>query len=256
MRNALWGTLFSLGTMGCADALIQHGPPAKPYDAVIVLGCPTLEDGSLTRCQLGRAGHASALWSKGWAKAFIVSGAAVHTPYVEAEAIAMAMVELGVPADKIWLETDALHTDENVYYSMKLAKKLGFEDLAVASNGGHAAFACKMMMGWGHPCKALAMDIPELERIMPPHEAKLRAIRAHRVEDWVDLDDLEERMYWDTGRSRLPSFLLYPLLAGGSGYLPIAPTHLVPVTWSERASQVGMGKSTEVGTVVAKPKID
>ncbi len=226
--------LAPLFATGCADALLEHGPPAKPHDAVIVLGCPAEEDGSLSRCQLGRAGHAYSIWKKGWAKAFIVSGAAVHSPYVEAEAMAMAMALLGVPADKIWLETDALHTDENVYYSMKLARKLGFEDLAIASNGGHAAFACKMMLNWGHPCVGMALDVQELETFMPARFAELHALRARRVEAWMDLDEREERTYQDTGRSRLPSFVLYPLMAAGSGYLPIAPEHVVPTTWADR----------------------
>jgi hypothetical protein len=220
---------------GCADAMMEHGAPRRPHDAIIVLGCPSEEDGSLSRCQLGRAGHAYALWKKGWTSAFIVSGAAVHTPYVEAEAIAMAMATLGVPADKIWLERDALHTDENVFYSMKLARKLGFEDLAIASNAGHAAFGCKMMISWGHPCVAQGMDIAELETFMPAFEPSLRRLRAPRVDGWVDLDEREERLYWDMGRSRPPSWLLYPLLASGAGYLPIAPEHQVPITWAERA---------------------
>ncbi len=229
------GLVFLLPlTVGCADSLLERGPPARPHDAVIVLGCPSESDGSLTRCQLGRAGLAYSIWTKGWTKAFIVSGSAVHSPYVEAEALAMAMATLGVPADKIWLETDALHTDENVYYSMQLARKLGFVDLAIASNSAHAGFACSMMLSWGHACVGLALDVEELETFMPAREPELRALRARRVEGWVDLEDREERLYWDTGRSRPPSFLLYPLLASGAGYVPIAPEHVTPITWAER----------------------
>ena len=68
------------------------------------------------------------------------------------------MTVLGVPPSRIVLERDALHSDENVYYSLLIANKLGFERLAVASNGPIASGLCGMMVQWGHPCSGIAMD--------------------------------------------------------------------------------------------------
>src|SRR6202042_2960663 len=113
------------------------------------------EDGSPSRCQVGRAGQAALLWREHWARHFIVSGSDVHTPYVEAEAIAQAMTVLGVPPERIVLERDALHSDENVYYAILVAKKRGFDRLAVASNGPIANGLCAIMVQWGHACSAI-----------------------------------------------------------------------------------------------------
>jgi hypothetical protein len=93
---------------GCGTARLElRTAPDKPFDVVIVPGCPSEDDGSLSRCQMARALWAARLWDLGWARHFITSGAAVHSPYVEAEAIAAAMAAAGVPANKIYLESNA-----------------------------------------------------------------------------------------------------------------------------------------------------
>ena len=98
---------------------------------------------------MSRAAWAAILWQRGLAGAFITSGAAVHSRFVEADAIAAGMVALGVPAERIWLERDALHTDENMYFSLRIARALGFRTVAVASQKGHAAWSCRMLEDWG-----------------------------------------------------------------------------------------------------------
>jgi hypothetical protein len=114
---------LALAVAGCGVArLEQRDPPARPFDAVIVPGCPSEDDGSLSRCQMARALWAARLWDLGWARNFITSGAAVHSPYVEADALAAALAALGVPADHIYVEPNALHTDEIVYYSLRIAR--------------------------------------------------------------------------------------------------------------------------------------
>jgi hypothetical protein len=211
--------------------------PAVPFDAVIVPGCPSEADGSPSFCQLGRAGQAALLWRRGWATHFIVSGAAVHTPYVEAEAIAQAMAVLGVPADRIVLERDALHSDENVYYSMRIADELGLDKLAVASNEPIGSWMCGLMTSWGHACSSIDMDIGALRKLMPPYDAKLHAMRARRVASWVPLDVREARIAKITGHARPPSFVYYPLYAW-LGRKPVAPAHEHAITWEERGAEL------------------
>lgn len=231
---------FALASSACgASDYVVRTPPKEPYDAVVVPGCPSEDDGSPSYCQLGRAGHAALLWRHGWAKAFIVSGADVHTPYFEADAIAEAMEVLGVPAENIYLERSALHTDENVYYSLLIAKKLGFARLGVASNFLAAGWTCKMMAAWGRSCGAFEMDVSELQAFMPPYEAKLHSLRAKKSESWVDIDEREERRYLQTGRGRLPSWLLYPMLGAlGPTYRPPPPSDPRAVTWADRKAEL------------------
>jgi len=214
--------------------------PDTPFDAVIVPGCPSEEDGSPSRCQLGRAGHAALLWRDGWTRSFIVSGSDVHTPYVEAEAIARAMTVLGVPPARILLERDALHSDENIYYSLRIARANGLERLAVASNGPIASSLCAMMVLWGHACSALAMDVPALERFLPPYDASLHALRARRTPNWEPLPAREERIAKVNGHGRPPSWVLYPFYDWlGPKHPPIAPAHPDAVTWEARLVELG-----------------
>ena len=210
--------------------------PAMPFDAVIVPGCPSEADGSPSFCQLGRAGEAALLWQRGWTTHFIVSGSAVHSPYVEAEAIAQAMTVLGVPPERIVLERDALHTDENVYYSLRVAEQLGFDTLAVASNEPFGSWMCSLMSSWGHTCSSIDMDIAGLQTFMPPFESRLHALRAPRVARWEPLDQRELRIAKTTGHARPPSYLYYPLY-GTIGRTPIAPEH-APITWEDRAAEL------------------
>ena len=211
--------------------------PAVPFDAVIVPGCPSEADGSPSFCQLGRAGEAALLWKHGWASHFIVSGSAVHSPYVEAEAIAQQMSLLGVPPERIVLERDALHSDENVYYSMLVADRIGASSLAIASNEPIGSWMCGLMTKWGHACSSIDMDIPAMRKFMPPFESRLHALRAPRVANWEPLEKREERIGKLTGHARPPSYLYYPFY-GWLGHQPIAPEHVQPITWEERAAEL------------------
>jgi hypothetical protein len=229
---------LAVHTTACAPSkyLITQRP-AAPFDAVIVPGCPSEADGSPSFCQLGRAGEAALLWRHGWATHFIVSGSAVHSPYVEAEAIAQAMTVLGVPPERIVLERDALHTDENVYYSLRVAGELGFDTLAIASNEPFGSWMCGLMTTWGHACSSIDMDVPALRKFMPPFDARLHALRAPRVENWEPLDRREARIAKITGHARPPSFVFYPLY-GVLGRTPVAPEHAHAITWAERKAEL------------------
>ena len=81
LLDVVCATLLVLtsATAGCSKYIVNH-LPAVPFDAVVVPGCPSQDDGSPSYCQLGRAGHAALLWKGGWTRNFIVSGSDVHTP--------------------------------------------------------------------------------------------------------------------------------------------------------------------------------
>lgn len=103
------------------------------YDAIIVPGIP-YNDPTMNRILLGRIYWSHYLYSKGIAKNIIYSGSAVYTPYVESVIMSLYAQKLGVPADFIYTETKAEHSVENVYYSYKIAKKLGFKKIALATD--------------------------------------------------------------------------------------------------------------------------
>jgi uncharacterized SAM-binding protein YcdF (DUF218 family) len=111
-----------------------------PYDIIIVPGVP-FENGKWSFTMKGRVCWSKYLYDKGIAKNVIYSGAAVYTPYCEAEIMALYAEKLGIPKEHIFTETRAEHSTENVYYSYKKARKLGFNRIALASD----QFQTKMM---------------------------------------------------------------------------------------------------------------
>ena len=223
---------------GCAAHYEVRPTPATRFDAVIIPGCPSEEDGSLSLCQMSRAVWASILWHRGVAGAFITSGSAVHSRYVEAEALAAGMTALGVPAERIWLEPNALHTDENMYYSLQIARALGFRTLAVVGDG--AAWDCRMLADWGQrDCGAFEIDRAWV-RARHRQLRALDSVRSRRVDGWVPLAERERRIAASTGRHRPPSYMLYLSLGlmrlNGERWVPPGtPPRAPTITWASRA---------------------
>lgn len=124
---------FPYGTWTHAEGCI-----ANPHDVIIVLGCPSESDGSPSKCQIDRARITEQLYEAHWATRFIVTGAAVHNGYVEADALHALLVERGVPAASIIKEPLARHTDENLYYSTRIMQEHGWTSaLVVSEDPGH-----------------------------------------------------------------------------------------------------------------------
>jgi DUF218 domain-containing protein len=233
--RALACSLVILG--GCAAHYEVRPRAGTRFDAVIIPGCPSEEDGSMSPCQMSRAAWGAILWQRGLAGAFITSGGAVHSRYVEAEAIAAGMAALGVPAERIWLEPNALHTDENMYFSLQIAHALGFRSVAVASQKGHAAWSCRMLEDWGQrSCGAFSVDMDAVTASHPLE--RLHAVRTDAARDWISLVERERAIAVRSGRHRPPSSLLYPFLGwlriNGERWIPYGPaTPPTVTTWAE-----------------------
>jgi uncharacterized SAM-binding protein YcdF (DUF218 family) len=153
------------------------------------------------------------VYEDGHAQEFIVSGGPVQTPWAEADMLRAAMVYLGVPAEKIQVERQALHTDENVFYSLDLARSLGWEKIAVASDPGHAGLACELMNHWGEPCAVLPADYVRLHHAMQIHYfTDVTGVTPER--DWLSLHARERRLAKEQGRffARPPSWWVYNTL--------------------------------------------
>jgi hypothetical protein len=214
MRGAARLRLVALlGLAGCAPRDVALRQPSNgPLDAVIIPGCPARADGRLSRCLLRRATWGAVLWARGVTRSFIVSGAATYNRYVEAEGLAAALVELGVPSSAIWMEQDARHTDENMYYALDIARRLGARRLAVASDAGQAAGGCSFLRSWGQPCLAIALDRDEVERWLddPRHRA-VHALRLDAVasDGWLPVDRFEAERAARGGKARPGSLALY-----------------------------------------------
>lgn len=105
----------------------------KCYDIIIVPGVP-LENGKWSKAMKARIYWSKYLYDQGIAKNIMYSGSSVYSPYYEGDIMAIYAAAIGVPAKHIFSETKAEHSTENLYYSYKKAKKLGFNSIALASD--------------------------------------------------------------------------------------------------------------------------
>ncbi|MEJ7646563.1 MAG: YdcF family protein [Chryseolinea sp.] len=105
----------------------------KPFDVIIVPGIP-YEKESTTSIMAMRVFWAKHLYDSGYARNIIFSGSAVYSPYVEGIAMKIIADSLGIPTDHTFSETRAEHSTENIYYSWKMAKAMGYKKIALATD--------------------------------------------------------------------------------------------------------------------------
>ena len=105
----------------------------KPYDVIIVPGVPYIvgEENEVMKMRVFWAKH---LYDSGYTRNIIFSGSSVYSPYVEGVVMKIMADSLGIPPTHTFSETKAEHSTENVYYSWKLAKKMGFKKIALATD--------------------------------------------------------------------------------------------------------------------------
>ena len=123
--------------------LLQEAREKGPFDVIVVPGVP-LENGTWSRTMKARIYWAKYLYEQGITRNIIFSGSAVATPYHEAKVMTMYAIAAGVPSNIIYRELKAEHSTENIYYSYKMARSLGFTKIALASD----PFQTRMLKGF------------------------------------------------------------------------------------------------------------
>lgn len=145
---------------------------ANPYDVIIVPGVPYQEP-SLKTILKARIFWAKYLFDRGIAKNIIFSGSSVYTPFVEGKIMKIYADSLGIPSDHTFSEEEAEHSTENIYYSVQMAKKMGFKKIALATDH-YQAF---LLVGY------LRKKFPDL-KILTIEYKKIN-IKA----EWPEIDD-------------------------------------------------------------------
>lgn len=112
---------------------LYNASKTKMYDVIVVPGVP-FENGHWSQTMKARVYWSKFLYDRGIAKNIMYSGSSVYSPYYEAEIMSLYAQAIGIPKDKILTETKAEHSTENIYYSYKKAKLLGFDKIALASD--------------------------------------------------------------------------------------------------------------------------
>jgi uncharacterized SAM-binding protein YcdF (DUF218 family) len=118
--------------------------------ALVVLGCPVrLDRGALTGALARRVRQAASEWTRASAfdaeeerpSVLIATGGRAWDGAVEADAIAQALVGLGVPAGVIVRERASLHTRDNARFTAAICARRGIGQVALVTCGWHLARA-------------------------------------------------------------------------------------------------------------------
>jgi len=159
----------------------------KPYDVIIVPGVP-YQDASMSKVMTMRIYWAKLLYDSGFTKNIIFSGSSVYSPYIEGVVMKIVADSLGIPANHTFSETKAEHSTENIYYSWKMAKKMGFKKIALATDPYQAGLLRSFVRKYCKGMKSIPIvfDVLTLEKPLP----KIDPTSAY-VKDFVSIVDRE-----------------------------------------------------------------
>lgn len=140
-------------------AKLLEDAKTKSYDVIVIPGVPFYAP-NWDRIIRGRVYWSKYLYDLGIAKNIMFSGSSVYTPYYEGEIMALYAAAIGIPKEHIFTETKAEHSTENIYYSYKKAKQLGFKTIALASD----QFQTRSLRRFAH--KRLSPDVGMIPWVM------------------------------------------------------------------------------------------
>lgn len=164
----------------------EAGMAAAPYDAIIVPGVP-FKDGNWSTIMKARVYWSKYLYDNGVTNNIIYSGSAVYSPYVESKIMKTYGEALGLPSAHLFTESQAEHSTENLYYSMKIAKAQGFEKVALATDPFQLFFLTRFAAGRGYDIAYLPIqfDLLETQDMTDPNIDPSSAF----VDDFISLPD-------------------------------------------------------------------
>jgi uncharacterized SAM-binding protein YcdF (DUF218 family) len=140
-KLALAGVALGLAVLAWAAIARSVAPPANTnritFDAIIVLGTPADSDGNPTPELLDRITEGVHEYQRGVAPRLIVTGAAAHNQFVEADVMARVAHAQGVPESRILEEPHALDTIQNGCYSKRILAAHGWNSAEIISSASH-----------------------------------------------------------------------------------------------------------------------
>jgi uncharacterized SAM-binding protein YcdF (DUF218 family) len=153
-------------TLGCSSPkkITTKSLQDQPFDAIIVPGCP-FEEGEWSSLMKIRVYWAKYLYDQGYAKNIIFSGSAVYSPYYESKIMEIYALKLGIDANNIFLDNKAEHSTENVFYSLKVAKSNGFENVGLSTDPFQSRMLQRFIRKRKLKVKHLPIDFDILEKI-------------------------------------------------------------------------------------------
>lgn len=191
-KSMIGNTLRKAASFFCQPFMSIKSQKNGPYDVIIVPGIPYDEEKGAGMIMKARIAWANYLVSKGIAKNVIFSGSAVYSPYIESRIMAIYAEELGIPAENIFCETEAEHSVENVVYSLRLAEKLGFKKIAIATGPFQSMFLSTYVKDHNLQVSFIPLSLPALGNAEPVNFTKIDPSPAH-VDEFVSLTERESK---------------------------------------------------------------
>ena len=190
LKSFLHVFLFLLLISSCSlDKLVDKKNKISlakaPYDAIIIPGYPYNAPNHRELFGI-RIFWAKALYERGIAKNIIFSGDAVHTPYIEGRIMKMFADSIGIPAEHLFEETEALHSNQNIVKGKILAKKLGFKKIAIATDPYQFSYMVTLVDFYSPGMPLITFSTDSMTYFNQP----LPAINAQAafVKNWIEKD--------------------------------------------------------------------
>jgi len=131
------------------------------FDTIIVLGTPSLLDGSPSPEQRERVLEGVAEYRRHVADHIVMTGGAAHNAVVEAHTMAVFAKSLGVPAEAVIEEGQAHNTIENIFYSMAILRQHGWTSAEIVSSPNHLPRAALILAHWQLAWRTHAAQWPD-----------------------------------------------------------------------------------------------
>ncbi len=130
------------------------------FDTLIVLGTPSLPDGSPSPEQRERVLEAVREYRAGVAPHLIMTGGAAHNGVIEAHTMAVLALNQGVrPADVVE-ERFATNTVQNIYLSQRIMRAFGWTSAEIVSSPSHLPRTSLILSHYSFPWSTHAAHWP------------------------------------------------------------------------------------------------
>lgn len=146
------------------------------FDTILVLGTPSLPDGSPSLEQRSRVLEGIHELQAGRAPRLMMTGGAAHNRFVEAHTMVEFALTQGVPADQLVEEGRAQNTIQNIFYSKALMDEHGWRSAEVVSSPSHLPRAALILEHHAFPWRTHAAPWPT--KLNPVHRAAAYAMEA------------------------------------------------------------------------------
>ncbi len=163
--SVLWGGCLDLTHFDRPDPAALHAildandPPGK-LDVAIALGCPADEEtGAASMCERCRVKSALRAYRDGEVGAVLMTGAAAHNHFVEADAMGRLALARGLPPSALEREPRALTTWMNLRYSQRLMQRRGWKTALIVSTADHLPRAKRFAEWYGIRARYRACDL-------------------------------------------------------------------------------------------------